>query len=55
MGLLNKLYLRFDEAFWDKKLAKFDIATSNPSQFPEWINLQPMSGKPVLLGFNAGE
>lgn len=54
MGLLDKLYLRFPRVFWDDELALFDIATSVPSRFPEWVNLEPMTGEPVLLGFNAG-
>jgi polyamine oxidase len=54
MGVLDKLYLRFPRVFWDDELALFDVATSVPSRFPEWVNLEPMTGEPVLLGFNAG-
>jgi hypothetical protein len=40
--------------FWEDDLAKWDIATSQPQRFPEWINLEPMTGKPVLLAFIPG-
>jgi len=54
MGVLDKLYLRFPNVFWDNDLALFDIATSVPASFPEWVNLEPMTHIPVLLGFVAG-
>ena len=54
MGVLDKLYLRFPNVFWNNDLALFDIATSVPASFPEWVNLEPMTHIPVLLGFVAG-
>ena len=54
MGLLEKLYLRFEAPFWD---AHVDwIATPENGlprgQFNQWLNLIPVFGEPVLLAFN---
>ncbi len=53
MGLLNKVFLRFDTlpatpaVDWLEKLdAPYD-------SFPEWVNLAHVLGVPALLGFNA--
>ena len=54
MGVLDKLYLRFPRVFWDDALNLFDIASAVPDRFPEWVNFEPMTGEPILLGFNAG-
>ncbi len=56
MGTLDKLYLQFEEAFWDKD--KSWIVTPNnglpPGEFNQWFNLYKFTGEPVLLGFNGG-
>ncbi len=56
MGVLNKLYLRFDTAFWDTD-ADWIYAT-DPAQRGRWtsfVNMQPAVNAPVLLGFNAAD
>lgn len=55
MGLLDKLYLRFEEPFWD---AHVDwIATPQNGlprgQFNQWLNLIPIFDEPVIMAFNA--
>ena len=54
-GLLDKLWLEFDEVFWDRDasvIERFD--RDDPGLWAYWINGQKAFGKPVLLGFNAG-
>jgi monoamine oxidase len=53
MGLLNKLYLKFPEPFWeDNDLLGYIGETRG--QWAEWLNLHKPTSQPVLLGFNAG-
>lgn len=57
MGLLDKLYLEFDEPFWREAtgaslfLGRVDRATTG--RWAEWMDLTDIVGRPVLLGFNA--
>jgi monoamine oxidase len=53
MGLLNKLVLVFPRVFWGEQTL---IRLQQPSSglWAEWLNLAPLLGQPVLLGFNAG-
>ncbi|MFO0585932.1 MAG: NAD(P)/FAD-dependent oxidoreductase [Polyangiaceae bacterium] len=57
MGVLNKLYLRFDSVFWDD----YDWIESVPAEgaasqtWTEWVNLNRPLGKPLLLGFSAAD
>ncbi|MGW2210012.1 FAD-dependent oxidoreductase [Streptomyces sp. NPDC001781] len=54
-GLLDKLWLRFDEPFWDTGadvLEWFD--PEHPSLWSWWVNGQKFFGAPVLLGLNGG-
>ncbi len=55
MGTLDKLYLRFESAFWDDKTWIHTPDTGRPrGQFNQWMNLQPYLGEPILLAFNGG-
>ena len=55
-GTLDKIYLQFDEVFWDTE--PHNIITPfngfEPGLFNSWVNLYPTMGKPVLLCFNGG-
>lgn len=54
VGVLNKCYLRFPETFW----ADTDWLGHIPraeGQWAQWINVERISGAPVLLGFNAAD
>lgn len=55
MGVLNKCYLRFPQAFWDTKLDWINYIpdASKYGQWAEWISLARPTGQPILLGFNA--
>ena len=53
MGLLDKVYLKFDRIFWDAE-TEF-IARSGPStgKFTLWVNIAKYTGEPVIMAFNA--
>ncbi|SLN44507.1 FAD-dependent oxidoreductase [Pseudooctadecabacter jejudonensis] len=57
MGLLDKLYLRYDDVFWDADVTW--IATPENGlprgQFNEWLNFYPYIGEPVIMAFNGGQ
>lgn len=57
MGVLDKLYLRFDAAFWEGDPTWIVTAdTGLPrGQFNQWLNLLPVLGEPILLGFNGAD
>lgn len=52
MGVLDKLYLGFDEPFWDDVFL-IDMATRPRRGFPEWFDLTGVVDAPVLAGFTA--
>lgn len=54
MGLLDKVYLRFDEVFWDAEAHVIGHLGEDRGWFAEWVNLLPFTGEPILVGFNAG-
>lgn len=53
MGILNKCYLKFDEVFWDEQAHLLGYIGERTGEWAEWLNLYPLLGQPVLLGFNA--
>jgi monoamine oxidase len=57
MGTLNKCYLRFPTAFWDTSVdwINYVPAVANRGEWAEWVSLTRVTGKPVLLGFNAAD
>lgn len=54
MGLLNKVYLKFDEVFWDKEPDMLGLVGEKRGHFTEWLNIYKYTGEPILLAFNAG-
>jgi hypothetical protein len=53
MGLLDKVVLLFDDVFWDDDSHLFG-RVSPQAEWAEWLNLTPLTGAPMLMGFNAG-
>jgi monoamine oxidase len=53
MGLMNKLFLRFPEVFWDAEYEMFDYISEN-GHWQSWYDFSKVVDEPVLLGFNAG-
>lgn len=56
MGVLDKLYLRFEDVFWDE-----DTVILTPENgltrghFNYWVNFHKYLGEPIIMGFNAGK
>lgn len=53
-GLLDKLYLQFQEANWPTTTL-LDRDDPHLGRWPEILNLQAVVGKPILLCFNAAD
>ena len=55
MGTLDKLYLKFEQVFWDDKTWITTIDTGLPhGQFNGWLNLHKYIGEPIIMAFNGG-
>ncbi|WDE10018.1 flavin monoamine oxidase family protein [Thalassomonas haliotis] len=54
MGVMNKLYLRFPEIFWDNSVDNIAQASELKGHWSYWLNLSKVTEKPVLLAFNVG-
>ena len=54
MGLLNKVYLRFPEVFWDADADAIGYASAKQGEWVSWINMARYTGEPVLVAFNSG-
>jgi monoamine oxidase len=55
MGVLNKCYLRFPEAFWPTDVDWLEYIPDQHGAWTEWVSLQRVAGLPILLGFNAAD
>ncbi|MFN0095555.1 MAG: flavin monoamine oxidase family protein [Dehalococcoidia bacterium] len=55
MGLLDKLWLRFEKPFWKEPAVFWTLVAPRGTPYREWINLEPLTGEPVLLGLNGGD
>lgn len=53
-GLLDKLYLQFEDVFWDANATWILTPETGlpPGQFNQWLNLAPVLDAPILLAFN---
>lgn len=55
VGLYNKIFLRFDEAFWDDDESLFFGKLTEPHRWCGFmVNYQAVCQKPILCGVNAG-
>lgn len=57
MGTLDKVYLLFDDVFWDRD-PTWIITPENglpQGQFNQWLNLYPLLKEPVIMAFNGGK
>ncbi len=55
MGVLNKCYLHFPEAFWPADVDWLEYIPEEHGAWTEWLSLQRVAGLPILLGFNAAD
>ena len=53
MGLLDKVYLQFDEVFWETDVDLFGYIGPKRGYFSAWLNIAKYTGEPILLGFNS--
>lgn len=54
-GLLNKLYLRFPQVFWEEDIEVLNWISAEHGRWNEWFNMAFYTGQPILLGFNAAD
>jgi monoamine oxidase len=56
MGTLDKLYLKFEEPFWDKDATIILTPDTGlpKGQFNYWVNFHKYLGGPIIMGFNSG-
>lgn len=53
VGAVETIWLRFDEPFWSETAAVWVLADPEAA-VPLWVNLQAVTGDPVLVGVVAG-
>ena len=54
VGLLDKIWLRFEKPFWDSESTLWSTVGGD-SGFQDWVNLEPLTGEPVLMGVVAAD
>lgn len=55
MGVLNKCYLRFKQAFWPTDIDWLESIANNHGEWVEWVSFMRTTNMPILLGFNAAD
>lgn len=55
MGVLDKVWLRFDEPFWRSDALMWTLFAAPETPYTEWFNLEPSTGAPVLLALVGGD
>lgn len=54
MGLLNKVYLRFEAPFWDADLNSFLRVPESGMRWSNWSSLSGVHDAPILFALNSG-
>ncbi len=54
MGLLDKVYLRFPEVFWDADVDVLGYVSADRGEWGAFVDLAGVTGEAILLCFNAG-
>ena len=54
MGVLNKVYLKFPEVFWDEEFEEIAYMGEQVGEWCDWLNFVPYIGEPVLMAFHGG-
>ncbi|WKZ38001.1 MAG: FAD-dependent oxidoreductase [Anaerolineales bacterium] len=55
MGVLNKVYLKFPEVFWDEDVETISYVGERLGEWCDWMSFVPFTGAPVLMAFHGGE
>jgi monoamine oxidase len=53
VGTVDTVWLRFDEPFWTTTASVWNVVGAN-TEISTWVNLQPITGDPVLVGIVGG-
>ena len=54
MGSIETVWLRFDTPFWSSDAAVWSLVGTD-NDITDWINLQAVTGEPVLVGIVGGK
>lgn len=54
MGTLNKVVLRFDQAFWPGDVEFFSTLEESRDEVMMFLNMQPVHSEPILVGLARG-
>ena len=54
MGVLNKVYLKFPETFWDEEVESIGYLSERVGEWCDWLSFAPYLGAPVLMAFHGG-
>lgn len=54
-GVLNKVFLRFDEVFWDADVDWIEFVPDGGEPWVEWVSFVRPTGRPILLAFAAAD
>ncbi|MCK6585860.1 MAG: FAD-dependent oxidoreductase [Anaerolineales bacterium] len=54
MGVLNKVYLKFPEVFWDEDVETINYVGERLGEWCDWLSFAPFTGEPVLMAFHGG-
>jgi monoamine oxidase len=55
MGVLNKVYLKFPNIFWDADAEVFSYIGETLGEWSDWLSFTPMTGEPILMAFHGGD
>ena len=55
MGILNKVYLKFSEAFWGEDIETISYLGDELGEWCDWLSFVPFTGEPVLMAFHGGD
>ena len=55
MGLLDKVYLQFEEVFWDRDADVIGYVAPDGGSYIYWLNLFLHTREPILVAFNAAD
>lgn len=55
MGVLNKVYLKFPEAFWGEDVETISYVGEELGEWCDWLSFMPLTGEPVLMAFHGGD
>ncbi|MEN9598325.1 MAG: hypothetical protein RL596_636, partial [Bacteroidota bacterium] len=55
MGILNKVYLKFSEAFWGEDVETISYLGEKLGGWCDWLSFVPFTGEPVLMAFHGGD